>query len=225
MPTDATNVINAAISQGAYVRGKGMWKNLRKRFHHRKTFAASVAAGTVFTFFDAAPAAQICNWPTPNTLPQDMHFLLDTVRIRVVAGIDVNGAAVNTGELNTTGDETIGIHEQLRLIHENGHVKLTNDGTDVVDDFGLFNFPWGAGVDGFAALDGRRSDGTPNAQTISAFNNGSAAMNNAYRLVPGWLIQSQTQLQFQITFPGAQALTGGGVIEVMFEGNLQTPPV
>ncbi len=225
MPTDPSNIITAAVSQGVYVRGKGMWKNLRKKFHHRKTFAASVTAGTVFTFFDAAPAMGVNNWPTPNTLPQDMHFLLDTVRVRVIAGIDVTGAAVNTGELNTTGDESIGIHEQLRLIHENGHVKLTNDGTDVIDDFGLFNFPWGAGAAGYAALDGRRADSTPNAQTISAFNNGEATQNNGHRLVPGWLIQSQTQLQFQVTFPTAVALTGGGVIEVMIEGNLQTPPV
>ncbi|MGH7242920.1 MAG: hypothetical protein ACREJD_05830 [Phycisphaerales bacterium] len=226
-------LLQSLAGEGCFVEGlkdaKGMPINMVRnrpwRYRHRKTFAAAVAAGSTFTFFDESQNNMVTNLPQAGQLPEGYVFRVRAVRFRVIAGIDITGAAVAAGALSAGAgaaavQSPVPLQEQLRIIHENGNVLFKVKDVDQVNDFGLCNFPAGSGTDGFGSVDG--GGAATLSQAISAFSNGTPLQGNYFDLSPGVLILPSTAYQLSVNFKPALTLTGGGVIEACLEGRLYT---
>lgn len=203
------------LNNGIAAVDRDRYNVITHTLYHRKTVTSG--AHTPLTFFDVAQSAGVCNIAN-GTISNDRVFVARTVRVDIIRGLDVAGAAQGSSSSNSsnavTPNAAAATIEQLmrggRLTLEVGQRKIIDDVPD------LYRFPAGRGIDGYAA-----AVTTVAATSIGSAvtNNGAPAVGNAYPLVP-FLIPGQRQIKATMSWLASLTLSANYVMELSIEGQM-----
>lgn len=196
------------------------WPNINARtesYFHRLDVANTTST---LTFFQGSYSDFVTNLPQPGYIPGDHAMWATGLAFTLQRAYNVAGTAQAGGEPFQTDTDPSLVAADMQALIDHGLVEMRIGTVTILRRFGLFHFPSGGGLSGFASS----TNTTTTTVNHGIFaTNGNPDQDNKHRFTPPQAIYPNDQIVVTVRWPFTRTLTASYVLQADLEGLVVSP--